>query len=56
MSKAAEANPAGAFDINSNVQEHPLHIANIAQSMGHASNAQTCAHAFIQEWQASRLK
>lgn len=30
MSKAAEANPAGAFDINSNVQEHSLHIANIA--------------------------
>lgn len=50
MSKAAEANPAGAFDINSNVQEHSLHCADIAQPMGHISNAQTCAHVFIQEW------
>lgn len=30
MSKAAEANPADAFEFNSNVQEHSLPTANIA--------------------------
>lgn len=56
MSKAAEANPADAFEFNSNVQEHSLPTANIAQPMGRVSSAQTRAHAFIQEWQASRVK
>lgn len=30
MSKAAEANPASAFDIDSNVQEHSLQTGDFA--------------------------